>query len=64
MCTVYMYEWAVCLIQNSQQTGHGEEFSDTAASVSKSAQVIAVGLNCLAPQDVEVCALTLDMFYM
>ena len=31
-------------------------FSDTAASVSKSEQVVAVGVNCLAPQDVEVCA--------
>ena len=36
------------------ETCHGEKFADAAAAVSQSPQIIAVGVNCLAPQDVEV----------
>ena len=40
--------------QNAVETCHGEVFADAAAAVSQSPQIIGVGVNCLAPQHVEV----------
>lgn len=39
--------------KNAAETCHGEKFADAAAAVSQSPQIIGVGVNCLAPQDVE-----------
>lgn len=36
------------------ETGYGDNFAAAAASASQSPQIIAVGLNCLAPQHIEV----------
>ena len=41
-------------VQNAVETGYGDDFAAAAASVSQSPQIIAVGLNCLAPQHIEV----------
>ena len=46
-------------LQNAVETCHGDNFASAAAAVSQSPQVIAVGVNCLAPQYVEVSALCL-----
>ena len=43
-------------VQNAVETCYGDKFADAAASASQSPQIIAVGLNCLAPQHVKVHA--------
>lgn len=46
------FAWLSFSCQDGEKVCHGERFADCAAVVSKSPQIVAVGINCTAPQHV------------